>query len=537
MNRRGILLLGSTTLVGAVLRIVSPGRIALWRDEMQALNIAGLPSLAEITRFLYHHESHPPLFYFLEHLAARLTGDPVRSMGILTLLASVALIPAAWWLASLSRVRRAATLAAILIAVSLPLAFFGVELRPYSLFSLAALLGAAAILQDRTRPSPWWRMLWAVMALCLVYVHHVGTIVVASQLIAAFALVPPNSSRAAYGRLLTPFIGVVAIASIPALIMLAHQAAIAGYPPRRPGAVWGPIHDFADLMLAFPGEIGLGFLGAAACLVWGGRRSVPTTDEQETGDQSQMVPLQALVACGLIVMASYRSNLLVEWVVLSIAPLGLVSTGIILATAMKRRWRWRSVMFCELAIAGVALSMLAFLGKGKTDTDLVAAYVGAEAFTTDLLIVAPGAIGPSFNRYFRGEQEQIDFPEMTAVSRFKFDHYVARVQSAEALRVARDSILSACRAGRRVWLIVPTQRPEAESSRLLHDPDGSAVHGPGSLEREGEVADFLMRVFGAPRQVSQPSPTGAGVEVLMARVWGPAVFTSDSETGRECPGE
>ena len=49
-------LLAGVTLAGTLLRIWSPGRIGLWRDEAQVLSIASLPTLAEITRFLKTHE-------------------------------------------------------------------------------------------------------------------------------------------------------------------------------------------------------------------------------------------------------------------------------------------------------------------------------------------------------------------------------------------------------------------------------------------------------------------------------------------------
>ncbi|HKP29878.1 MAG TPA: hypothetical protein VJU15_10765, partial [Gemmatimonadales bacterium] len=37
----------------------------LWRDEALAVDIALLPSLRDVTDFLVHHESHPPLYYLL----------------------------------------------------------------------------------------------------------------------------------------------------------------------------------------------------------------------------------------------------------------------------------------------------------------------------------------------------------------------------------------------------------------------------------------------------------------------------------------
>ena len=534
MTRRGMVLLGAITLVGSGVRLTSPGRIGLWRDEAQALNIASLPSLAEITRFLYAHESHPPLFYYLEHFVGRLTGDATGGMGVVLLLASIALIPAVWWLASLSQVRGAAPVAAALIAVSVPLAFFAVQLRPYALLSLAMVIGAGAILQDRVTPAAHWRALWAAMALGLIYLHHAGTMIVAAQLITAFLLVRPAGHQGGQWWRWAPAVGAVALGAVPALVMLAHQSVSAAYLSRYPIAMWLPALPLRGLIILFRLASGLDVLGAAVCLLSRPRSAGPGIAEDTPQDQVRFAGAMFLVTIGLLAAASYRSNLLVPYVVLAVAPLGMAAAGIMIANAAMRRQRWRSVILAEAAVACVGLSTLAFVGNGKTDTDLMARYVAAEGRPDDLIILAPGALGPSFNRYFAGRQEQIDYPVMGPVARYEFDHDFGRVASLASLRSAFAAIASACRAGRRVWLITP--------ARWIIAPDPPITLAAGALGGLGQAdvarANLLerrtARAFGMPPRVIRPSAGGAGVEHLEARLWGAADGSPRPAMGAAC---
>lgn len=522
MTRRAIWLLGSITALGAVLRFASPGRIGLWRDEVQALNIASLPTLADITRFLYAHESHPPLFYYLEHVGARLAASDTGFIAAITLLASIALIPAVWWLASLGGGRWAGAVAAALVAVSVPLSFFGVQLRPYSLLSLATILGSAAMLRDHVAPSARWRGLWAVMALVLIYLHHVGVVIVTVQVGTAFLLVGPAIGWRRQMRAWAPFVGAVALGALPDLTFLAHQGRTAAYPVQHPVALWRPILDLWRLVISFPGELGIGALGALVCLIPRGRSAGPQSAEGVAVGQACYVATLFVVTVGLLVLASYRSNLLVPYVVLAIAPLGLTAAGMAIAEAVVHRWRWRAVLLAEAAITCVVLSTLAFRDSGKTDTDLVAHYLAAEARPSDLVILVPGALGPSFNRYFRGAQEQIDFPVRGPVLRYEFEDDFERVASPAALQMALNAIARTCEAGRRMWLITPAHwmvsgdPPSALSRRQF------GGLGQADAARANLIERRAASIFGSPRQVVRPDVQAGAIESLEARLYTPS---------------
>ena len=519
---------------GTAWRVLSPGRIGLWRDEVQALNIASLPSVTDIWRFLYAHESHPPLFYFLEHFVGRVTGDAATAMSVIALIASIALIPAVWWLASLSQVRGATAVAATLVAVSVPLSFFSVQLRPYSLLSLAIVVGTAAMVQDRETPSARWRALWAAMALALIYLHHVGAVVVLGQVITAMLLARPALPWRVQARSWGPFIGAVAVGAIPDIFLLAHQSAVAAYRVQHPIAVLRPLREVWGLAISFPGEVGLGMLAAIVCLFTGPRRAGPGLARQTASDRAHFAASLFLVVAGILALASYRSNLLVPYVVLSVAPLGSVAAGIVITAAMARAQRWRSVIFAEVAVTCVLLSTFAFVGNGKTDTDVVARYIAAEARRDDLIILVPGALGPSFNRVFNGAQSRIDFPIIGKVTRYEFDHDFERVASPAALRAALDSIATACRAGRRVWLVTPVRWILAEAPPIVLMPDMFGGLGQAYIARANLLERRATQAFGAPARVVRPSEDGAGVEHLEARLWGRVARIPSAASGATC---
>jgi hypothetical protein len=237
---------------------------------------------------------------------------------------------------------------------------------------------------------------------------------------------------------------------------------------------------------------------------------------------------------GILALASYRSNLLVPYVVLSVAPLGSVAAGIVITAAMARAQRWRSVIFAEFAIACVLLSTVGFVGNGKTDTDLMARYIAAEARRDDLIILVPGALGPSFNRVFNGAQSRIDFPIIGKVTRYEFDHDFERVASPAALRAALDSIATACRAGRRVWLVMPVRWILAEAPPIVLTTDMLGGLGQANVARANLLERLAVQAFGAPTKVVRPSDGGAGVEHLEARLWGRVARVPSTASGAAC---
>jgi hypothetical protein len=233
-------------------------------------------------------------------------------------------------------------------------------------------------------------------------------------------------------------------------------------------------------------------------------------------------------------LASYRSNLLATQLVISVAPLGLVAGALAITHAMERAQLWRGVIFAELAVTGVGLSTLAFVGNGKTNTDLMAAYIGAQARSTDLVVLVPGALGPSFNRMFRGSRSQIDFPVRGQIARYEFDNDFERVASLSALHATTDAIAAACRAGRRVWLVTPVKWIIPGEPPIVLDERKFGGIGQASVARANLLERRLRQAFGAAPHMIRSGNAGGGLEFLEARLWGAGGAARTPERGATC---
>lgn len=510
MKRGSAVLLGGITLLGALLRVWSPGRIGLWGDEVQFLNVSALPSYHAIIAFLYAHESHPPLLYLIAHTVGAFSSHGAAVLSLLMLAASVALIPAAWWLAALSGTRGAGAVAATLVAASAPIAVLSVELRPYALFSLLLLLSAGALVRAH-RGGGWrWPAAWVVLALLLLYLHHLATLAVVAEVGAVLLLATRRDGwRAALGRWWL-WLALVLLLALPDLVMLAHQARVTGYLPAPALHLTLPPRQFVRLGLTFPAELGLTVLASVALLLArpGSRALVIRKD---AGILSGGI---FLATCAMLVVAAYRQSVLVEHLVLPFAPLGQVATGIVLADAFATRQRWVAGTWAQGALACVALSAIFTVGLAKTNLDLVGRYVSAEAGTRDLVILVPGSLGAALERVLTPALSRIEYPVIGSSRTYEFDGNAIRILDPRPLGAALDSIDAAGREGRVVWLIVPAKwlGDTVVPGSVAPDTLGGAAQA--SRQRAGVLRRRLVERFGLPGVVVAPGLVSWSTEVV-----------------------
>ena len=134
------IMLASFTILGLVLRVGLAGRSGLWCDEVQFLWVVRMPTLEAMIDFLWHHKSHPPLFYILMRGWLGIFGDSVPAALSLPILLGTALIPAIYYVASRVFSSYTGLIAASFVTVSPVLANHSGQARPYSLLSLLCLM-------------------------------------------------------------------------------------------------------------------------------------------------------------------------------------------------------------------------------------------------------------------------------------------------------------------------------------------------------------------------------------------------------------
>jgi hypothetical protein len=500
VKRGSAVLLGGITLLGALLRIWSPGRIGLSGDEVLFLNVSALPGYRAIVAFLYSHESHPPLYYFLGHLAASLWGDTAGAMATLSVLASIGAIPAAWWLASLSGRRGAGAVAGALVALSVPLAALGVQIRPYSIFTVLLLCSTGLLIQADRRPNAGWKALWAGIMLILLYLHHLAVFAFASHVVALSWLALRGESAVSKLRAWLPWVAAVMLLAVPDMLMLTHQHTVTGYAPVSGLKPLLPFADLARLALTFPGELLLALMASATAVVavW---RSEAAGRGNDVSVVLGVVSLTFMLQCLLLTAASYRQSVLVSHLMLPFTPLGLAATGILLGDAFASQRRVASFLWSEVAVVCVTLSTVFSIGWTKANLDLIARYIDAEALPGDLVLLIPGPFGGVVTRNLDAPVSRIDFPEIGSPSVYSFDHHLARVLDTTTLAKSVDSITTASNGGRRIWFIFPTKWV-LDTGRKQLSARPSEVDG--FRNRTNALREVLRHNFGLPVATSVP---------------------------------
>ncbi len=201
------------TLLAAVLRLWNLGSQSLWFDEAFTAVRTLHPSLSATFSSMVHTENSPFLWYLIEWVDYRLLGSSEFALRLPSALFGIATVPLAWATARELAGRRAALLAASLVAVGPLFVWYSQEARVYSLFAMLgalATLGFVRVLHDRRGAT----VLLAVGGgLCLAS-HYFAFFLLAPM--AVWILVDPRLRRRAWPAV-AAFV-LVGVALIPLLI-------------------------------------------------------------------------------------------------------------------------------------------------------------------------------------------------------------------------------------------------------------------------------------------------------------------------------
>jgi uncharacterized membrane protein len=125
----------------------------------------GLP--ATVTAIAHEEPQHTPLFYLLANIWSHAFGSSLFSMRFLAALFGVLALPAMYWLGfELFGSRRAAGIAAALLAISPVAVLYSQEFREYSMWTVAILVMSALFLRA-VRLMTLWTWAWFAVALTI----------------------------------------------------------------------------------------------------------------------------------------------------------------------------------------------------------------------------------------------------------------------------------------------------------------------------------------------------------------------------------
>jgi mannosyltransferase len=217
--------LAALTLLAAALRLSTLGLQSFWYDEAFTPVHVLHASLSATLRGVAHTENSPPLWYLLAWADSRLLGDGEVALRLPSALAGIATVPVAWMIGRELAGRRAAMLAAALVAVSPLFVWYSQEARVYALFVLMASLAMLCFLRADREPTPA-RMAWfAVTGALALLTHYFAVFLIVPM---AVWLLREPAGRGAL-RLRRGALGAVAVLFVTGLALLPLIATQGGH--------------------------------------------------------------------------------------------------------------------------------------------------------------------------------------------------------------------------------------------------------------------------------------------------------------------
>ena len=452
-----------TTLAIVALHVVYNRHAGpLWRDEVNSLNVAIMPSFREVLE-TSGYDSFPAAWTLLLHSWVRsglgATTEGLRLLGLAIGLGTLATI---WWTGR--RLGLGAPLATLLLLGASPTTIvYGDEVRGYGLGLLAILWVVGALWGLVERPS-WGRIAVAQAAAVLaVQSHYVNCFLLLAVSIAAVGLsAGRRDSRACLAIFATG-----AVAALSLLVNLPGLRYAAGLAPIYRGR-W----DFAwfanMLMEARAPDVPVlewAWLGALAAAVLGAVLGL-----RAGGDRDRMRFVAATLVLGSLAFAFVLWRLEVRtqyWYYLPILGFAALFADVALDVLA------RGVRLAALArLAGVALVAVAALPivagvvrMRMTNLDVIAASVTKEARPGDLVVVIPWYYGISFAHHYRGTVPWITVPAFDDHRFHFFTTLVEKMRRGDAVGAELEQVARVLQGGGRVFVVgTPSVPPPGETA-------------------------------------------------------------------------
>ena len=208
--------LAALVLLAAVLRLSTLDVQSFWYDEAFTPVHVLHSSLSATLHAVVHTENTPPLWYLIAWLDARVLGDGEIALRLPSALAGIATVPVVWAIAAELAGRRAALLAAALVAVNPLFVWYSQEARAYGLFVLTAALAMLCFVRALREPTRGRLALFALAGALALLSHYFAVFLLAPMVL--WLLADPRARRAA-----VPVAAALALVGLALLPLISAQ--------------------------------------------------------------------------------------------------------------------------------------------------------------------------------------------------------------------------------------------------------------------------------------------------------------------------
>jgi len=430
----------------------------VWRDETACIQLALMPTIADIWNN-FEHEAFPPVFHFL--LRAYLLTFGVSPLALKAFGAMVlALLIAAMWYRALLHEGRPPLLGLCLLGLNPLILIWGATLRGYGLACVFIVLTFTTL-----APGPWWnRRGWAFWGL----VCAIGSVqCVLQNSCLLFGIGIASALVFAVQRGWKKAALVLGIGLLSAL-------SIAPYLPRYLHADWRQLVQQSQgtigeqLQLQFDGFqfvlmqpypwvfgvwvaiLGLGMIAAVSpWIVRSASQAEPPVPLRTYG------LLTLLIACGAFFLflfcLNYRPR---PWYYLPLlAVLACCADALFVRLAHKDWFRVMRLLVVLALLVLIPWGTFERLKYRLTNLDLAARILEERADPDDLILVSPWYFAVSFNWHYHGAARWVTLPILGKLDFHRYDLVRARMISSHPLDDLEEELETTLKSGHRVWVV------------------------------------------------------------------------------------
>jgi mannosyltransferase len=428
---------------------------ALWRDEVNTVEIASSPTLAGMWR-LMEFDSYPILWPLLLRGWMAIAGDSDAALRLAGLASGLAL-PFAVWVAARLLCRTSAALAIALLAVSPTVVMWGSSARAWGLGTGLAAIAFALLWRACEAPTRGRVAAASVGATLSVQCLYQNALLFAAM---ATAAVLVGAAWRRRGYVLAPIIaGAVAAASL-----LPYAATLS-----RAGA-WTPLNVvdigglnvFARFLMTLgpmPPFVLVVWLGVLAVAAAAGVRALAADRRGAAWPGSErrrwaFALLVSVAAPALLVpfyaVFDYPAN---PWYFIGLAGLLAVATAAAVSALPDALVRRAAPVVVLVVLAAGVLPTRRATQRPLSNMDVVARELAARAGPSDLVVASPWLYGISLRRYVRPDVGIATIPPLDDFSVHRFDLVRARMTSGAGVSGLLDRMDATLLAGHRVWIV------------------------------------------------------------------------------------
>jgi hypothetical protein len=434
---------------------------ALWRDEVNSVNLSNSPTIANIWQNL-QDDSFPMLWFLVLRFWIHVgIGTTDRGLRVLGLLVGLGILTVLWINARKFRFRPP-IIALALLGFSSAFICYGGSIRAYGLGPLLELLTFGLMWDVATRPTPL-RVIGALLiALAAVHMLYYNCVILAAICCGAVAVTAFHRQWVRAGIVLA--IGVICAASMMIYAPAIHRVDI--FRPmlvKEPSLTWilikfgqavsydagnNPVTSGFNLVMWELTGLFAFFAGAAALL------SKRRLADGSLGKDLVIYHFTILCAgvigyCWFLWRLSYFMQ---PWYYLALLALIAVCADGLIASF---RSDFLRVLVC-IAVVGFCLTTARLVwfdaGLRKTAMDSDARELQRLSKKGDLILVSPWYYGVGFERYFHGPADYVTVPPISFLSYHKYDLLIPSMQNTRAMDSTITRAANVLKSGHVVFL-------------------------------------------------------------------------------------